>query len=96
MNTLLDDFEQAKADFESGSVMERDDATLRRYLIAIASQPVRNDTIQHLQVVRGMTINHILMQRHIETLNRQNGRTQKLVIALTIASLLTPLLSFFG
>jgi hypothetical protein len=70
-----------------GSIESSDSETLRKYLVLMSSS---NAPFQYAPeyVVIGTTINHILMQRHIDSLNKQNALTQKLVIALTAAALL--------
>lgn len=74
--------------FQDGSFKIASSETLHHYLISLANQNIPNTQVQHRDVIRGLTINHILLQRHIEGLNKQNSKTQKLVIALTVASLI--------
>ena len=90
-----EDWESANTAFTTGTLLSCDSATLQNHLLAISNQQIRNDTIQHRDIVRGITINHILLQRHIDVLqqhitalNKQNAKTQKLVVALTLASLI--------
>lgn len=74
--------------FREGRIASEDSATLRQYLEALSNQPLPNEFIRHRDIVRGLTINHILLQRHISDLDRKNATTQKLVMALAAASLL--------
>jgi hypothetical protein len=86
---MSDDRYQAVEDaFRDGTIDARDSGTLRQYLLVLSNQPIRNDMVRHRDIIRGLTLNHILLQRHTDGLNKQNGRLQWLVVALTIASLL--------
>ena len=79
---------QAVSDaFANGSISSADTKTLKAHLLALANQDVANNTIQHREMIRGMTINNLLLQRHIDHIDRQNTRTQWLVILLAAASL---------
>lgn len=86
----MDKFEyQAVEDaFRDGTVEQKDAATLQKYLVALTNQVVHNDSVRHREIIRGITINHILMQRHIDGLNNQNRKTECWVIALAVASLI--------
>jgi len=87
--SVLDQYESAHKSFRSGEVMLEDNETLISHLSGLANQNNINEGTQHRDIIRGITINHILLQRHIDGLNKQNSRTQKLVIALTAAALLS-------
>ena len=93
MSNILERYEEAHAAFLRGSVQDETDAQLLLYLSGLANQNNTNTGTQHRDVIRGLTINNILLKRHLDrlqqhitTLNKQNARTQILVIALTIAS----------
>ena len=75
--------------FREGEVESKDSTTLGRYLLALANQPIESDRVKHRDVIRGITINHVLLQRHIAELDKKNANTQKLVVALTIAAVIT-------
>jgi len=77
----------AKA-FDENALSSCDNDTLHKHLIALANELVPNSSVQHRNIIRGITINHILLQKHIDALNKQNSKTQWLVVALTIASLI--------
>ena len=83
----IEAWEEAGKAFESGNLESCDDAALRRYLQAISNQQIVNGSIQHRDIVRGITLNHMLLQRHIDRLDRQNTKTQRWVMALAFASL---------
>jgi hypothetical protein len=74
--------------FRKGQIDATDSATLADYLTALSNQPLANERVQHRDVIRGITINHVLLQRHIADLDKKNALTQKLVVALTVASLI--------
>jgi hypothetical protein len=94
--TILEQYEQADRAFKTGTVMSDDNATLLCHLHGLANQNNINAGTQHRDMIRGVTINHILMQRHIETLqnhitklNSSNTKLHKWVIALAAAALIT-------
>lgn len=80
--------DEISAQFAKGDVLTASDEKLQEYLMSLSSGHVPNDMVRHREIIRGMTINHIQMKRHIDGLNRQNSFTQKCVIALTVMSLL--------
>ena len=84
----IEQWEAASKAFENGSIESCDNATMRAHLLALSNQQIHNDSIQHRDVIRGITLNHILLQRHINDLDRQNTKTQRWVIALAVASLI--------
>jgi hypothetical protein len=84
---LRDEMGQA---FEDGPVSSVSAERLELWLRALCTGAVPNTTVQHREVIRGLTINHIQMARTIgelestmRNLNRANGETQRLVIRLT-------------
>ena len=82
-------YEAMNAAFASNSIQRDDGAVLQEYLVLLCTRHEVNPYIQHRDIIRGLTINHILMQRHIDSLNKQNEKTQRLVIALAIAALIS-------
>ena len=74
--------------FREGTVMEQSDETLSSFLVALSNKVIQNENVRHRDIIRGITINHILLQRHIEALDRKNSRTTWLVILLTVAALI--------
>jgi hypothetical protein len=85
---ILDNYETADKAFRTKAVLSQDNETLLEHLHGLSNQNNTNTGTQHRDIIRGITINNILMQRHIDELNKQNARTQRLVIALTVAALL--------
>jgi len=93
MSNILERYEEANAAFLRGSVQDESDDQLLLHLSGLANQNNTNTGTQHRDVIRGLTINNILLKRHlgrlqqhITSLSEQSARTQVLVIALTIAS----------
>ena len=74
--------------FRDGKINEQSNETLSSFLIALSNEVVPNENVRHRDIIRGLTINHLLMQRHINSLNKQNSKIQKWVIALAIAALI--------
>lgn len=71
-------------EFDSDRVLTASEPDLLIMLKQICSEPVHNDLVRHREIVRGLTINHILMKRHIDTLNNQNATTQRWVMVLAL------------
>ena len=80
--------DEISAQFENGGVMAASDEKLQEYIMSLSSGHVPNDMVRHREIIRALTINHIQMKRHIDSLNRQSNKTQKWVMALAIASLI--------
>ena len=92
--SILDRYEEADAAFRADDLHTRDDDQLLVFLSGLSNQNNTNTGTQHRDIIRGLTINNILLKRHIDklqshisSLNAQNARTQILVTALTVASL---------
>ena len=78
-----------------GSIESTDSETLRKYLVLI-SRSTGPWKFREEHIVIGNTINHILLQRHIDSLDKQNARTQRWVIVLAIAALLSSIVQIFS
>ena len=89
-------YDRMNSAFQDGTFESSDSATLQGYLVSLANQSIVNSQIQHRDIIRGLTINHILLQRHIEGLNKQNTKTQRWVIALAVAALLSSVVQIFS
>ncbi|MGH8615286.1 MAG: hypothetical protein ACREYF_25520 [Gammaproteobacteria bacterium] len=50
----------AKA-FDDNALSSCDNETLQKHLIALANEQVPNTSVQHRNIIRGITINHVLM-----------------------------------
>ena len=72
--------------FADGTVEKASSDELRAYLVTISNQVVNNDSVKHREIIRGLTLNHILLQRHISDLDSKNSRLQKIVLLLTVVS----------
>lgn len=77
-------YEKANIAFKTGKVLTDDNDELINHLSGLANQNAINESHRSRDIIRGITINHILMQRHIDDLNKQNSKTQKLVIVLAL------------
>lgn len=95
IQTTLNRYETAHDSFLRDQVRHESDEKLLEHLYGLSNQNNTNQGTQHRDIIRGLTINTILLQRHLDRLqdhigllNRQNSNTQKLVIALTVASLI--------
>ena len=75
--------------FESGKIFDVNDNALLQVLNQICTEGIPNETVRHRAIIRGITVNHILMKRHIDSLNKINRKTQLLLIILTVALLAT-------
>lgn len=93
--TILDNYETADAAFRTGSVLTESNETLLAHLHGLSNQNNINTGTQHRDIIRGLTINNILLQRHVEALqghitelDAKNSRLQKWVVALAVAALI--------
>ena len=89
-------FDVASKAFDENLLDDCDNETLRKYLISFATEPIPNTAVQHRNIIRGITINHILLQRHIDNLNKQNTKTQNWVIALAVTALISSVVQIFS
>ena len=85
----LENYEAAHSAFRSGEVLTQDNEKLIAHLYGLSNQNNINEGTQHRDIIRGITINHILLQRHIDGLNKQNTKIQRWVIALAVAALIS-------
>lgn len=81
-------YQSVEESFRDGTIEAQDTETLGLFLLTLANQPLPNEFVRHRDIIRGFTINHILLQRHIGALDKKNARTTVLVVVLTIASLI--------
>jgi hypothetical protein len=81
------DYRSVVDTFFDGKIKTKTPEELQDYLIALSNHATGDDAIQSRDIIQGITINHILLQHHIDDLNKKNSVIQFLVIALTIASL---------
>jgi hypothetical protein len=91
------DYREAQESFETNAVAQASRRDLQRYLLAISQNVTGDDAVQARDIVQALTLNHLILQRHSDELQRRGQTTQRLVIALTIASLLgTAIQSWFA
>ncbi|MCE2969074.1 MAG: hypothetical protein LW847_02395 [Burkholderiales bacterium] len=81
------EYESAQAAFCDGSVVTAPREHLQRYLLAISRNATFDDAIQSRDNVQVVTLNHLILQRHIDELERRSKWLQWLVVVLTVASL---------
>jgi hypothetical protein len=81
------EYQSVEDAFRDGTVEVQDSQTLGKFLLALANQVLPNEFVRHRDIIRGFTINHILLQRHIAALDKKNARMTALVVVLAIASL---------
>lgn len=93
--TILDKYETADAAFRSGDVLNESNETLLDHLHGLSNQNNINPGTQHRDIIRGLTINNIILQRHVETLqshitelDAKNSKLQRWVIVLAVAALI--------
>ena len=96
-------YDKMDAAFQDGSFESADNDTLQRYLISLSNQNIPNSSVQHRDIIRGLTINHILLQNHITDLDAKNSKLQWWVIFLAVVALVSAiiqtiatLLPYFG
>jgi len=75
--------------FRDGSIEDQSNESLSSFLIALSNEIITNESVRHRDIIRGLTINHIILKRHIDSLNKQNTKTQRLVIVLAVAALIS-------
>ena len=92
--SVLDDYENADRAFKTKAVLSQDKAALLTHLHGLSNQNNTNTGTQHRDMIRGFTINNILLQRHIDSLqahisnlDAKNSKLQIWVMWLAIASL---------
>ncbi|HOE15936.1 MAG TPA: hypothetical protein PLX02_01245 [Syntrophorhabdaceae bacterium] len=68
--------------FKDGTILTASEERLQMYLKALSSDPIPNDMVRHREIIRALTINHIQMQRHVDSLNRKNNSIQIWIIIL--------------
>ena len=84
--SFLDQYEAADKAFRMGKVLSDDNETLLSHLSGLSNLTNINTGTQHRDIIRGITINHILLQRHVDSLNKQNSKTQRWFMAFAVIS----------
>jgi len=80
--------------FEQGSVFDASDEEIKNALNELSTGSVPNDTVRHRQIIRGITINTIINQRHIDKIESRNQKLTRLIIVLTAVSIILSILTF--
>ena len=94
--SFIDQYESADKAFRIGKVLSDDNETLLSHLSGLSNLTNINTGTQHRDIIRGITINHILLQRHIDNLNKQNSKTQRWVMVLAVAALISSIVQIFS
>ena len=81
-------YERALAAFAAGSIETLESKTLSSHLVAIANHATGDDAVQARDIIQAITLNHLILQRHVDELERRDRRVQRIVIALAGASLI--------
>ena len=71
-----DKCQSAKNAFRTGSVMNDDKEKLLEHLSGLSNQDHIHETMQHQDIIQGITINHLLLQKHIDSLERKSVSMQ--------------------
>lgn len=95
-NRVRGEIDQA---FESGTVGDATLEQLGRWVAYMGTGLIPNDRLYPREIVRGVTLNNILMTRTIrhleetiERLDARNSHTQRLVVILTIVAVVVAII----
>jgi len=80
--------------FEDGDVFGASDAELDNALKELSTGYVPNDMVRHREIIRGITINTIKSQRHIDRIEARNQKLTYIIIVLTSVSIILSILVF--
>lgn len=94
--SILDNYEAADAAFKSSRVLTQSNDVLLEHLHGLSNQNNTNSGTQHRDMIRGFTINQILLQRHLQTLNKSNSRLQLAVLWLTLLSTVSSVIQIWA
>lgn len=81
-------YEKARAAFEAGNIDTLERKALSEHLVAIANHATGDDAIQARDTIQAITLNHLILQRHVDELERRNTRLQIAVICLAVAAVI--------
>src|SRR5262249_41376319 len=81
--------------FGDESVFTANEQELRLYLKVLCSEDVLNEKVRHSEIIRGLTINNLMMTHVLDRLSRSNTRLSFAVGALTAASLVATIMQLF-
>jgi len=73
--------------FEEESVFKASEKELRFYLKVLCREAVPNPSVQHREIVRGITINNLMMAHVLQRLSSSNTRLSIALGAVSVASL---------
>ena len=75
--------------FRTGLITKESNEQLQKRLMDLCTGQIPNESVRHREIIRGITINHILLQRHIDKLNQRNTVLQWVIIVLAIVTIFT-------
>ena len=85
-----EDYQATLNAFADGSISSKTPMQLQASLLAIAMNSTGDDGVQARDIIQALTINHILLQQHIDALERRSAKMQRWVIALAVAAIISP------
>lgn len=74
--------------FQNEDPNKWDDQTLTEILRELSYEHIENDMVRHRAIVQALTILSIQSQRHIDRIEKRNLLLTKLIIFLTITSII--------
>jgi hypothetical protein len=74
--------------FGDESVFEASEQDLQLYLKVLCREAVPNEWVRHREIIRGITINNLMMGHVLRRLSRSNTRLSIAVGAVSVASLI--------
>lgn len=80
--------------FEKGEIFSATDEELDNALKELSTGHVSNDMVRHREIIRGITINTIKSQRHIDRIEARNQKLTYIIIVLTIVSIILSIFTF--
>lgn len=72
--------------FDKKVVFEAEDSNLLDALMELSVGYVPNEGVRHREIIRAITINTIMSQRHIDRIEKRNTYLTYLIIILTTVS----------
>lgn len=87
----MDIYQPMEDAFRDWTVLGQDKEILFQHLRALSNKPIESEHVRHRDIIRGITINNILMQRHIDALEKRAKFLTVFVAVISVASLLAAL-----
>lgn len=90
-----DTYQKAEDAFRNWTVLDESDAALLQHLHALSDKPLPGNSLQHREIIRGLTIHAELTRRHLTKIDQSNKKIQNLFLVLTVASLAAALVQIY-